>query len=512
MIGGADRLEAKPSPQQGKAQAHHIAAAAIEPLHQQAAPPLQGKPASTGERFPGGHVSGNRIPIQRGQQHPGGDGFAAKGQLRWRMHCRGWLEQAVARMELGPATGHALPALDRLLGIAGFTKNLTFKAQHRITAQQSVAGGAIPGLEVRSGNGRHRQGLGLGQTLHQPDRIRINDGLLIKATHPHPMGDGGLLEQAAAGRGSRSQEQHDQEGPGNRPNLPQPFARAGSRTIGTIVPMRPHGLTSAQRTRTTMDRRPIRFQIRGLPRTLLLGLGLGVLAGFTTAGPARAVDFPRPGVVCDAPRQVCFDSQGPSVALTRQFYGYGASNRLLANLSGRPAEREFLLSGGQLCDVNQRICWEDGWRRRQVNPRLSRQLFGTTPSAGALPAPQPPPAGDRSCQLSQRGMPVVNGTCRLYRQNEGYWRYYVVKMGSGQLYRFQRRGNLLVLSDATGSWPVLLNDRSNSVQFRWANLLLEVSRPRQARGEVPAEGPLPPSAAPLSTGETGQDLIESLFP
>jgi len=280
--------------------------------------------------------------------------------------------------------------------------------------------------------------------------------------------------------------------------------------------MRPHGLTSAQRASTSMDRTPSRLQIRGVSRTLLLrlglGLGLGVLAGFTSARPAGAMDFPRPGVVCDAPRQVCFDSQGPSVALTRQFYGFGASNRLLANLSGRPAEREFLLSGGQLCDVNQRICWEDGWRRRQVNPRLSRQLFGTTPSAGALPAPQPPPAGDRSCQLSQRGMPVVNATCRLYRQNEGYGRYYVVQMGSGQLYRFQRRGNLLVLSDATGSWPVLLNDRSNSVQFRWANLLLEVSRPRQARGEVPAEGPLPHSAAPRSTGETGQDLIESLFP
>jgi hypothetical protein len=261
-----------------------------------------------------------------------------------------------------------------------------------------------------------------------------------------------------------------------------------------------------------MERMPSRLQIRRVSRPLLLGLGLGVLAGFTTARPARAVDFPRPGVVCDAPRQVCFDSQGPSVALTRQFYGYGASNRLLANLSGRPAEREFLLSGGQLCDVNQRICWDDGWRRRQVNPLLSRQLFGTTPTVGALPTPQAPPAGDRSCQLSQRGMPVANATCRLYRQNEGYWRYYVVQLGSGQLYRFQRRGNLLVLSDATGTWPVLLNDRGNSVQFRWANLLLEVSRPRQARGEAPAEGPLPPSAAPRSTGETGQDLIETLFP
>jgi len=260
-----------------------------------------------------------------------------------------------------------------------------------------------------------------------------------------------------------------------------------------------------------MGRPQTSFRILALARPLLLGMGLGVLAGFTTAKPARAVDFPRPGVVCDAPRQVCFDSQGPSVALTRQFYGYGASNQLLAHLSGRPAEREFLLSGGQLCDSNQQICWDDGWRRRQVNPLLSRHLFGTAPAVAALPAPQAPPAGDRTCQLSQRGMTVANGGCLLYRQNEGYWRYYVVQMGSGQLYRFQRRANLLVLSDATGTWPVLLTDRGNSVQFRWANLLLEVSRPRQARGEMPADGPLPPNAAPRSTGETGQDLIDTLF-
>jgi len=275
--------------------------------------------------------------------------------------------------------------------------------------------------------------------------------------------------------------------------------------------MRPHGLTSAQNIHAGMDSTPTRLKIQGLARPLLLGVGLGVLAGFTSARPARAVDFPRPGVVCDAPRQVCFDSQGPSVALTRQFYGYGASNRLLAQLSGRPPERQFLLSGGQLCDTNQQICWDDGWRRRQVNSLLGRHLFSTTPAMATLPAPQSPPVGDRSCQLSQRGQLVVNGACRLYRQNEGSWRSYVVQMGRGQLYRFQRRANLLVLSDATGTWPVFLNDRGNSVQFRWANLLLEVSRPRQARGEIPAEGPLPPSAAPRSTGETGQDLLDTLF-
>lgn len=256
---------------------------------------------------------------------------------------------------------------------------------------------------------------------------------------------------------------------------------------------------------------------RVLPRPLVLGLAASLVGATGMPLPAQAVDFPRPGVVCDAPRQVCFDGQGPSIPLTRQYFGYGAGNQLLAQLSGRPPEREFLLSGGQLCDISQRVCWDDGWRRRMVSPLLSRHLFGATPTTapiggpvvGPAPAPQPP-AGERLCQLTQRGIPVFNGPCRLYRQNEGFWQYYVVQMGSGQLYRFQRRASLLVLNDATGTWPVLVSDRGNAVQFRWANLLLDVTRPMQARGTAP-DGVVPPSPTPRSTGETGQDLLDNLF-
>lgn len=246
--------------------------------------------------------------------------------------------------------------------------------------------------------------------------------------------------------------------------------------------------------------------------SLQLGLGMALLSGaLATALPARAVDFPRPGVVCDTPHQICFDSQGPSLPITRQYYGPGAANQLLANLSGRPPQLEFILSSGQVCDVRQRLCWDDGWRRRQVNVMLSRQLFGAAP----MPAPgpvQPTPAtvGNRMCQLSQRGLPVFNGQCRLYRQSDGYGQFYGVEVGSGQLYRFQRRGNLLVLRDASGTWPVFLFDRGNSVQFRWANLLLDVTRPMQARGGAP-EGAPAPTMTPRSTGEGSPDLIDGLF-
>jgi hypothetical protein len=242
----------------------------------------------------------------------------------------------------------------------------------------------------------------------------------------------------------------------------------------------------------------------------LVGAVVAAASLLLTPG-ARAVNFPQPGVICDSPTQICFDQQGPSLPLTRQFFGQVAANRLLAQLTGRPPQREFMLSGGQLCDLNQRTCWDDGWRRRAVSVPLSRQLFGAGPMPGPMPVPGPQVSqGNRSCQLNQRGMPMFNGACRLYRQNDGYSQSYVVEMGSGQVFRYQRRGNLLVLNDATGTWPVFLFDRGNSVQFRWANLLLDVTRPMQARGG-PAGGTAVPSAAPRSTGEASPDLIDGLF-
>ena len=244
-------------------------------------------------------------------------------------------------------------------------------------------------------------------------------------------------------------------------------------------------------------------------------LALGFFGASAIPMAARAADFPRAGVICDAPRQVCFDRQGPSIGLTRIYYGPGASNRLLGQLSRSPPQRKFQLSSGQLCDLNQQLCWDGGWRRRNVNPLLSRQLFGlsrtTGPAMGTAPAPQPPPAGERLCQLMQRGLTVFSGPCRLYRQNETVWKYYVVQMDNGKLYRFQRRASQLVLSDATGTWPVFIADRGSAVQFRWSNLLLDVSRSQQARGGGP-DGVVPPTPTPRSTGETGQDLLDDIFP
>jgi hypothetical protein len=261
-----------------------------------------------------------------------------------------------------------------------------------------------------------------------------------------------------------------------------------------------------------MNRPPTPLRHRARPRLIKLALGLFGATAIPMA--ARAVD-PRAGVIGDAPRQVFFDREGLTIGLTRHYDRAGSSNRLLAQLSGSPPQREFQLSSGQLCEGNQQHCWDRGWRRRNVNPLLSRQIFGpsptTGPAMGTAPVSQRPPAGELQCELLQRGLTVFKGLCRLYRQNETVWQYYVVQMDNGKLYRFQRRASQLVLSDATGTWPVFISDRGNAVQFRWANRLLEVSRPRQARGGAP-DGVVPPMPTPRSTGETGQDLLENIFP
>lgn len=249
--------------------------------------------------------------------------------------------------------------------------------------------------------------------------------------------------------------------------------------------------------------------------TLAVALPLGLAGSLAAASPAHAVDLPRPGVICDAPQRVCFDSRGPSLPLTRLFYGPQAGNQLLSQLSGRPPAPEFQLSAGQLCDLKQRLCWDDGWRRRRMNNLLSRHLFGA--SVGVDPGanrPGPPVAtaeGERRCQLQRRKDTLIKSSCRLYRQNEGYGRYYVVRFEKGQLYRFQRRGSSLLLSDATGTWPVMVQEKGERVQFRWADLQLEVSRPAPGGASMSSAYGGPPAPTPRSTGEPSPDLLETLF-
>lgn len=200
-------------------------------------------------------------------------------------------------------------------------------------------------------------------------------------------------------------------------------------------------------------------------------LSVAVLAGAALAiGPASAgttgLSMPRTGVICDGKTSTCYTADGPSLRETRMEFGNRAEQALLNQLSGRPPAKEFSLSGGELCDLRQRTCWDDGSKRRNVSNRLTQQLWG-----GGRPS------GERNCELSQRGRRLFDGQCRLTRRNDFNGSGYQVETRDGRRYSFStNREGRLVLRDATGTWPVSTSTWGNRVEFRWADLQLVTFR------------------------------------
>lgn len=195
---------------------------------------------------------------------------------------------------------------------------------------------------------------------------------------------------------------------------------------------------------------------------------------------AGGVFSPGQGVVCDRSATTCYDNQGVSLALTRQFYGPGAERKLMATLSGRPAPQEFRLSDGSVCNVGAQLCWSDGYGKRRISRELSRDLFGG-------PANRPGPGWNDErevtrysgiCSLAQGGRELYDGQCALRRisnDRNGVTRY-VVMQPDGRRYNFTNRNGRLEVSDATGTWPVTFFDHGYTGVFRWRDMTLVATR------------------------------------
>ena len=239
---------------------------------------------------------------------------------------------------------------------------------------------------------------------------------------------------------------------------------------------------------------------RCVPPALLLALD--VLALAAAPAPAFAYGLPRPGVVCDKVQATCYTDKGPSVAQTGREYGRKAQDDLLRTLSGRPPVPVFRLSGGELCDLRQRRCWDDGNQRRNPSNTITRQLFGS--SSGNSHGWSDNGHARRQCQLEQRGRSLFRGACDLESRQEGSGFTYRVATDDGRNYNFFARGNQLWLRDATGLWPVVLRDWGDQVIFHWSDLELKASRSRSARPDR--------NQGPSQQQQDLKQLLNSLFP
>jgi hypothetical protein len=218
--------------------------------------------------------------------------------------------------------------------------------------------------------------------------------------------------------------------------------------------------------------------IAGWPNALSLASAAVVVSGGllhpipVQAQWTSAISRVGPGVICDRTAAICFDRQGPSIGLTKQYLGSGAALRLTANLSGRPTPSEFSLSNGSFCSVSQSTCWTSN-RRDRLNDSLTRELY---PNSPALQSAVTKTLG--LCSITQRGRGIYDGSCelRLVSREPGDISRYSVTTNDGRKYIFKRTGSTFQLEDATGTWPVQFINHGYTGVFRWSDIKLVATR------------------------------------
>lgn len=195
------------------------------------------------------------------------------------------------------------------------------------------------------------------------------------------------------------------------------------------------------------------------------------------------LQLPQAGVVCDRREQRCYDRQGLSLGLTREYYGAYAEQQVRRQLAGQTPPQVFRLSNGSVCDLAAQRCWSDGWERRTPDPTLSRQLFGN--DGGGL-------ARQAQCRLTRWFKTLASGSCELSERSGQRGRTLDVTLNDGTVYTFSKlRGQGYQLTDSKGStWPVRVNDQGSSLSFSWSDRVLQVTPQRSSRPGGPSLGQL----------------------
>ncbi|MEA5424509.1 hypothetical protein VB716_09025 [Synechococcus sp. CCY9201] len=228
-----------------------------------------------------------------------------------------------------------------------------------------------------------------------------------------------------------------------------------------------------------MTAQPIRLTAMHRTSSVYPLLIAALVAPLIALEPARAdtktLDLSRNGFVCDRSQKICYNSRGASTEATRNEFGSKAERDLVNRLSGKPRQEEIRFSTGAECDLRQQICWEDGRKRKNVSQQLNKQLFGNS-SGGSTQSWRNPADDTATCQLSDRNRRIFSGRCDLQRRATSSGTSYVVDLRDGRRYTFYNRMGRLVMSDATGTYPVTYSTRGRSTVFRWANMELETYR------------------------------------
>ena len=230
-----------------------------------------------------------------------------------------------------------------------------------------------------------------------------------------------------------------------------------------------------------------------LLRVNLRGAGLGVIAGCATSllplVAQSSIYYPKPGVVCDVPAQICYDNQGISMGLTAETFGNAAQQRLVEQFRNNPLPKEFRLSDGKVCSVNLQRCF-DGWDKRNIAQDLTKRMYGNAAANNNNNFINPDNNNTTSasapglCSLSRAGVSIYDGRCDLREVSGNGNDKFRIQLGNGALLRFVNRGNGYQIQDNNGgSWPVSFIDHGQTAVFRWANNVLVATQQNPPQGQ-----------------------------
>lgn len=231
------------------------------------------------------------------------------------------------------------------------------------------------------------------------------------------------------------------------------------------------------------------------------------LAGIPASAQSKGITYPKAGVVCDQVGQTCYDSYGPSIGITKIYFGQFAADRLSQNRRGS-TNNDFRLSSGQACSIQKRTCWDDGWSEKNVARGLTKQLFRSSNNSAGNASSS---SGNRQvstdtgyCSLSQSGQRVFDGPCLLKQVSKGDRNRYRIQLENGTTYVFKDNGsgNYTITDSFGGSWPVTFVDHGNTGVFRFANYKLVAT---QNNGSSNQE------AAGAALGAAVGNLLNNLF-
>lgn len=197
-------------------------------------------------------------------------------------------------------------------------------------------------------------------------------------------------------------------------------------------------------------------------------------------GGLQGLETPRAGVVCDTKFQTCWDQNGLSLGLTREFFGSNSEQMALRSLQGQSSRQQFRMSNGSYCDDIARTCWSAPPSRQQVNTELSNQLFGL---GGVDRSPWIDNQDSKrrfwraQCRVSRGWQTLFRGNCELSETSNNLGRLLNLRLDNGSIYSISRpRTGNFELTDPQGKiWPLQVKDQAQTLKFTWSDHVLNVS-------------------------------------